>query len=112
MVWHLGFFGLIFAPILRNDGVLTTFSNESLNKLLWNVIGGLVLTAYSFVTAAIHFWTLDRLGVLRVAVNAELEGLDVIKHNEPAYGYGTCIACRDIVGVFSDYYIYSGMINI
>ena len=73
---------------MRNDGVLTTFSEESLNTLLWNLIGGCVLSGYSLVMATIIFWTLDRLGVLRVNVNAEVRGLDVLKHNEPAYGFG------------------------
>ena len=80
---------MIASPILRHNGVLSTFSDESLNTLLWNIIGGSVLVSYSVITALIHFWTLDRLGVLRVAVQAELRGLDVLKHNEPAYGYGT-----------------------
>ena len=84
----VGLFGLIMAPVVRNDGVLTTFSDESLNMLLWNVIGGLVLIAYSGVTATVHFWTLDRLGVLRVPVQAEISGLDILKHNEQAYSYG------------------------
>lgn len=84
----LGFFGLIMAPIVRNDGVLTTFSDESLHTLLWNLTGGAVLAGYSLVTATILFWTLDRMGVLRVNVNAEVRGLDILKHNEPAYGYG------------------------
>ena len=79
------------APIVRNDGVLTTFSDESLHTLLWNLIGGAVLAGYSLVTATILFWTLDRMGVLRVNVNAEVRGLDILKHNEPAYGYGILI---------------------
>ena len=76
------------SPIVRNDGVLTTGSEESLHTLLWNFIGGCVLAGYSLVTATILFWTLDRMGVLRVNVNAEVRGLDVLKHNEPAYGFG------------------------
>ena len=76
------------APIVRNDGVLTTGSDEALHTLLWNVIGGFVLAGYSVVTASLLFWTLDRMGVLRVNVNAEVRGLDILKHNEPAYGYG------------------------
>ena len=86
---------MVAAPIVRNNGVLTTFSDESLNTLLWNVIGGLALVGYSAITAGVHFWTLDRLGVLRVAVNAELRGLDVLKHNEPAYGYGMLSISQD-----------------
>ncbi len=32
---------------------------------------------------------LDKADMYRVPAAAELAGLDVIKHNEPAYGFGT-----------------------
>ena len=57
--------------------------------LLWNLIGGAVLICYNLMAASIHFWILGRLGVLRVAVAAEREGLDVLKHHELAYDFGT-----------------------
>ena len=57
--------------------------------LLWNCIGGGVLVAWNLIAATIHFMTLDRLGVLRVTADDEIVGLDVPKHHEPAYGFGT-----------------------
>ena len=62
--------------------------------LMWNCIGGGVLIAYNVAAATIHFMILDRMGVLRVAADAELRGLDVIKHNEKAYGFGTGLTPR------------------
>ena len=48
-----------------------------------------VIIGYNLVTAVIHFYLLDMMGLLRVPVQAEIQGLDIIKHNEPAYGFGT-----------------------
>ena len=81
--------GLIAAPILRMDGVLLTGSAESLQMLMWNFIGGCILFGYNLVAAFLQFWMLDQLGILRVAAETEISGLDVLKHNEPAYEYGT-----------------------
>ena len=85
----LGIFGLIAGPIARIDGVLSSGSDDALNMLMWNCVGGGVLIAYNVAAATIHFMILDRMGVLRVAGEDELRGLDVIKHNEKAYGFGT-----------------------
>ena len=62
--------------------------------LLWNCIGAGVLIAWNLVAASIHFIILDRLGVLRVTADAEIRGLDVLKHNEKAYGFGTGLTPR------------------
>ena len=83
--------GLIAAPILRMDGVLLTGSSESVQMLMWNFIGGCVLFGYNVAAAFLQFWMLDRLGILRVAPEAEISGLDVAKHNERAYEYGTLL---------------------
>ena len=84
----VGLFGLIASPLVRTGGVLSTFSGDSLNSLLWNSIGGCVLIGWHLVTGIILFVTLDRMGVLRVRRETEIQGLDLIKHKEPAYGFG------------------------
>ena len=89
-----GIFGLIAGPIARIGGVLSSGSEESMNILMWNCIGGGVLVAYNLAAATIHFAILDRLGVLRVTADAEIRGLDVLKHNEKAYGFGTGLTPR------------------
>lgn len=84
-----GILGLIANPLVRVGGVLSTFSEESLNMLLWNAIGGGVLIGWHVVMGIILFVALDRMGVLRVAADAEMQGLDVVKHKEKAYGFGS-----------------------
>ena len=88
-MFHIvGLFGLIANPLVRIGGVLTTFSDEALNNLLWNAIGGGVLIAWHLVTAVILFVAFDKMGFLRVTPDAEYKGLDLVKHKEKAYGFG------------------------
>ena len=89
-----GVFGLIAAPIVRINGVLSNGTEESYNMLQWNCIGLGVLIAWNLAAATLQFAILDRLGVLRVTADAEIRGLDVIKHNEKAYGFGTGLTPR------------------
>ena len=82
-----GLFGLIVNPLVRAGLVLITFLGDSLSILLWNSIGKGVLIGWHLVTGIILFVTLDCMGVLRVGPEAEIEGLDLVKHKEPAYGF-------------------------
>ena len=83
-----GIFGLIANPLVRIGGVLTTFSDESLNNLLWNAIGGGSLIAWHLVTGVILFVSFDKMGILRVTADTEVKGMDLVKHKEKAYGLG------------------------
>ena len=83
-----GLFGLIANPLVRIGGVLTTFSDEALNNLMWNAIGGGALIAWHLVTGVILFVSFDKMGILRVTPDAEYKGLDLVKHKEKAYGFG------------------------
>ena len=74
--------------MVRIDGVFSTFSEESLNNLLWNAIGGGVLIGWHLVTGVVLFLGLSRSGLLRVRPEAEIQGLDLSKHKEKAYGFG------------------------
>lgn len=85
----IGLFGLLSNPIFRNDGVLMTGSEYAVNMLIWNSIGAAILIVYNTAAAGIHFYLLDKANLLRVPVQAELAGLDIIKHREPAYGFGS-----------------------
>ena len=84
----LGLLGLIANPLVRIDGVLSTFSEESLNNLMWNAIGGGVLIGWHLFTGIVLFMGLSRMGLLRVKPQAEIQGLDLSKHKEIAYGFG------------------------
>ena len=83
-----GLFGLIANPLVRIGGVLTTFSDEAINNLLWNAIGGGVLIAWHLIIAIILFVAFDKMGILRVTLDTEYKGMDLVKHKEKAYGFG------------------------
>ena len=84
----LGLWGLIAAPLFRTDGLILRGSEESLNMLLWNSVGALVLSVFHAITSGILFIGLHKLDLFRVPASAEKQGLDILKHNEPAYGFG------------------------
>ena len=67
---------------------MTTFSDEALNNLLWNAIGGGVLIAWHLIIAIIMFVAFDKMGILRVTLDTEYKGMDLVKHKEKAYGFG------------------------
>ena len=55
---------------------------------MWNAIGGGVLIGWHLLTGSILFIGLSKGGFLRVRAEAEIQGLDVSKHKEKAYGFG------------------------
>ena len=85
---YLGAWGIIAAPIFRTDGLIFGASDTAIKMIIWNPIGAACLSAFHLVTSAILFTALHRLDLFRVAPNQEMEGLDIIKHDEPAYGFG------------------------
>lgn len=56
--------------------------------LLWNAIGAACLIVFHAITGALLFIALNQLDLFRVKPAQELEGLDIIKHDEPAYAFG------------------------
>ena len=83
-----GLWGLLAAPLFRTDGLILKGSSESLNMLIWNAVGAAVLAAWHAITSGILFIGLHKLDLFRVPASAEKQGLDILKHNEPAYGFG------------------------
>jgi len=91
MIYHvdkLGLLGLIANPLLRFEGVFSTFSASSVNSLVWTLVGGVSLIGWHGVTGVILFVSLERMGFLRVRAEAEIRGLDLTKHKGHAYGFG------------------------
>ena len=78
----LGFWGLIAAGLFKDEGLLLS---GSIDMLVWNAIGGGVITGYYLITAAILFFGLKQLGLFRIKTKLEITGLDQPYHNEPAY---------------------------
>ncbi|XP_075253812.1 putative ammonium transporter 1 [Convolutriloba macropyga] len=81
-----GSWGLMSVALFAKDvGVVYQFDEHSFKVLLWNFIGGLAITAWTFATTGTLFFTLRALGFLRVSELIERNGLDVMEHGEVAY---------------------------
>ncbi|XP_023320854.1 putative ammonium transporter 1 [Eurytemora carolleeae] len=81
-----GLVGMIASPIFMNNGVLFTGgSSRSLEMLLWNCIAVLVIIAWNMSSAIVFFKALKMVNLFRATQKEEIQGLDILKHNEPAY---------------------------
>lgn len=76
-------------PLFRSDGLIFTASQDSLNMLIWNAVGGACIIVFHAITGIILFAALHHLDLFRVQASQEIEGLDIIKHDEPAYAFGS-----------------------
>ena len=56
--------------------------------LLWNAVGAASFIGWNLICAVLLFGFLRAMRLFRVDEAHELQGLDVIKHNEPAYPIG------------------------
>ena len=56
--------------------------------LMWNTLAGAAFVGWYAITAVFIFGALMVLRVFRVNEAQEIQGLDVVKHNEPAYPIG------------------------
>ena len=67
--------------------------------LMWNALAGGAIIVWYAVTAVVIFGALMVLRVFRVNEAQEIQGLDVVKHNEPAYPIGkhTDLTISDIM---------------
>uniref|UniRef100_T1JHB7 Ammonium transporter n=1 Tax=Strigamia maritima TaxID=126957 RepID=T1JHB7_STRMM len=85
---HLGggIWGLLAGPIFRvDDGILLSWNRNSGFNMLWNLVGLAAIFTWSAVLSAIMFGLLKKFKLLRVSAEIETRGLDLCKHNEPAY---------------------------
>jgi len=81
-----GSWGVIALAFLsRTDGILFHWNSRSGLVLAWQLAGLAVITAWTGVLSLLLFGTLRLLKVLRVPEEIEIKGLDIPKHNEPAY---------------------------
>ena len=83
-----GSWGLIAVCLFaEHDGILYSFSDNSFKLLLWNLIGGVAITAWALGITAPMFFSLKLIGCLRVSEETERQGLDMEEHGEAAYPY-------------------------
>lgn len=86
---HLGggLWGVIAAPIFHNqEGIFQTgFSEKSFQYFCWNLIGVIVICAWTAAIMGPVFFAMKLAGFLRVPEEVENEGLDLTEHGEIAY---------------------------
>ncbi|KAI8489571.1 Ammonium Transporter Family [Branchiostoma belcheri] len=84
---HLGggFWGLVAAPILSRNGIIQEVSTMNLKLFGWNLAGAVAIFGWGVATAVVIFGIMKCFGALRVDGEVEMQGLDVPKHDEPAY---------------------------
>lgn len=85
---HLGggLWGLIGAPIFaKKDGIILIGSQRSGYDLAWNIAGAIVIFTWSSGLSILMFGALKLTRQLRIDADTEIQGLDIVKHNEPAY---------------------------
>lgn len=81
-----GSLGVIAISFLhKTDGILFRWDQRSGLFFAWQLAGLATIAAWSGVVSLILFGVLRLLKVLRVPEDIELRGLDIPKHNEPAY---------------------------
>ncbi|KAL4224585.1 ammonium transmembrane transporter [Mactra antiquata] len=81
-----GAWGVIALAFLHKDeGILFKWNQRSGMILAWQFAGLATITGWAVVTSLIVFGLLRLFKVLRVPKEIEMRGLDIPKHNEPAY---------------------------
>ena len=69
-------------------GIFFGGGEAALKMLMWNTLAGAAFVGWYAITAVFIFGALMVLRVFRVNEAQEIQGLDVVKHNEPAYPIG------------------------
>ncbi|XP_076115418.1 putative ammonium transporter 1 isoform X1 [Mytilus galloprovincialis] len=81
-----GITGVVLIAFLdKDDGILFNWDRKSGLKLGWQFAGLAAIIGWSALFSLLVFGILKCFGVLRVSREIEDKGLDIPKHNEPAY---------------------------
>jgi Amt family ammonium transporter len=80
-----GAFGTIMVGLLATDGGL--FYGGGTDQLISQIIGVVAVFAFIVVTTGALFMLLKVTIGLRVPAEEEIEGLDVVEHGAPGYGF-------------------------
>ena len=86
-VWGTLAVGLFAAPSAAGYGneLVGLFYGGGLKFLGVQLLGAGVTAVWAFGAGAAIFFTLKRLGILRVSAKTELKGLDITEHGQDAY---------------------------
>ncbi|KAH9518757.1 ammonium transporter Amt1 [Bulinus truncatus] len=81
-----GAWGVIAPAFLKYDtGILMSWDRRSGLLLAWQLVGLSAIALWSGGLCCIIFACMKYAGILRVSEEMEIKGLDIPKHNEPAY---------------------------
>eukprot|EP00092_Neocalanus_flemingeri_P030375 GFUD01032973.1.p1 GENE.GFUD01032973.1~~GFUD01032973.1.p1 ORF type:complete len:789 (-),score=155.80 GFUD01032973.1:55-2421(-) len=82
-----GILGVLVTPLVIGEGGVFGAENvvDAMHRVWSQLVGILVITAWSGTVSAIIFYVLKMNKLLRVSREVELKGLDIIKHGEAAY---------------------------
>ena len=72
-----GYWGIVAVTLFNRDtGVFYEWDKLAFQGLGWNILGGLVISAWSVVWGLIIFGSLKALKILRVPRDIELKGIE------------------------------------
>jgi len=82
-----GILGVLVTPLVISEGGVFNAENEvtAMHQMWSQLVGILVITAWSGTLSALIFYVLKLNNLLRVPRETELAGLDILKHGEAAY---------------------------
>ena len=90
MAVHLcsGLWGILAAPFFMQTGLLFGGGEAAIMMLAWNALACGAFALWYGSCSVLIFGFLMVLKLFRVDEAHEIQGLDVLKHNEPAYPIG------------------------
>ncbi|XP_063591949.1 putative ammonium transporter 1 [Penaeus indicus] len=77
-----GLWGLVAVALFQDGGIV--FGGTPM-ILAWNMVGALAIIGWSGGICVIMFGIMRLSGLLRVPPELEMQGMDIVKHGEPAY---------------------------
>jgi ammonium transporter, Amt family len=82
-----GLWGVLASPLLKNDALPGLNGTQAGIYLGYNLIGAISIMAWSMGCSLVIFGSLRLTGLFRATQQEEILGMDLSKHNEPAYRY-------------------------
>jgi Amt family ammonium transporter len=80
-----GIWGTLAVYLFKWDGILMSWTSEAAIGLGWNIIGLFAIVSWTGINCFFMFFTLKKMGQLRVEPEQEFKGMDLMKHGESAY---------------------------
>jgi ammonium transporter, Amt family len=80
-----GLWGLFASPLLKNDAFPGLNGTQAGIYLGYNIIGAISIMAWAMGCSTVLFGFLKLANLIRSTQQEEILGMDLAKHNEPAY---------------------------